>query len=420
MLPLHEQWFRRLLLVSIGLGVATGLLGLGYLGVTGAIGDGLFDRGDGTWWSGEWWWVPLAACGGVLVTAARRRWRVPDDAPGGVAMIEAASVDHVTAPRWIVIAAVSALVGASLGPSFALVLIGGGLGSWIARSWSADDQVRHDYTLTGIAGGFGGAFTSPVLGAFIVSELSPTPHERYVAAFIPQMIASAIGFSIFFSVSGTTFLEMYALAPYEFEPHHLLVAVALGVLSALVMLTQVAVIRATTRATRAPAVRSHPYVVGVLGGATVGLIAFALPLTASSGNTQLGTVLGGAETLGAGLLVIVLLAKMAAIALSLGVGFMGGNVFPLVFVGGTAGTVVHLLLQDVPPSLAVSCMLAAVPGSYLRAPVSLMFIAVITIGLGGSTVAPVGVSVVTAYITASAIMVAARRNIGVGAEPVSA
>ena len=73
-----------------------------------------------------------------------------------------------------------------------------------------------------------------------------------------------------------------------------------------------------------------------------------------------------------------------------------------------------------PPSLAVSCMLAAVPGSYLRAPVSLMFIAVITIGLGGSTVAPVGVSVVTAYITASAIMVAARRNIGVGAEPVSA
>lgn len=404
MLPLEETWFRRLLLLAVGLGVATGALGLVYLGATGALGNWLFDRGDGTLWSGQWWWIPLTAVGGLLVAGMRRAWQIPDDAPGGVAMIEAASVDHMTAPRWLAVALVSTLAGASLGPSFALILIGGGLGSWIARRWPGNETARQDYTLTGVAGGLGGAFTSPMLGAFLVSELAPTPRDRYVATFIPQLLAAVISFTVFYSVAGRTFLEMYALPPYEFEIVHLLDAAVLGMLSALVMVLMVVIIRYVTRAARAAVVRTNRFVVGAIGGAAIGFAAFALPLTISSGNTQLGTVLDNSEMLGAGLLIGVLLVKMVVVALSLGVGFMGGNVFPLLFVGGTAGAIVHVLVPDVPYALAVSCMLAAVPGSYLRAPVSLTFIAVITIGLGGTTTAPVAVAVVCAYLTAAVIM----------------
>ena len=36
--------------------------------------------------------------------------------------------------------------------------------------------------MAGIAGGFGGTFTSPVLGTIIVSELAPTPRKKYVEA----------------------------------------------------------------------------------------------------------------------------------------------------------------------------------------------------------------------------------------------
>lgn len=95
-------------------------------------------------------------------------------------------VDQPAAPSWIGIAAVSAVTGASLGPSFSLVIIGGAVGSWLAaRRWT-DDEARLDYTLTGMAGGLGGAFTSPILGMFMVSELAPVPRHRYVATVIPQ------------------------------------------------------------------------------------------------------------------------------------------------------------------------------------------------------------------------------------------
>jgi len=94
---------------------------------------------------------------------------------------------------------------------------------------------------------------------------------------------------------------------------------------------------------------------------------------------------------------------MVAMALSLAVGFMGGNVFPMIFMGGTAGVIVHLIVPDIPAALAVSCMLAAVPGSYLRAPISMTFIAAIAVSLDPRTTAPVAVAVITSFLTVSVI-----------------
>ncbi len=413
MLPFDVPWYRRLLRFSILLGVAGGVLGLIYLGATGWAIEQIFPESDGTVWSGEWWWIPLVAFGGFVVVALRTAWRVPEKVPGGVAIIEAAEVDARTAPQWVAIAAVSAVAGASLGPSFALVVMGGGLGSWIANRRWAEGGADPDYTLTGIAGGFGAAFTSPVLGAFLVSELEPIPRQRYVASIIPQLIASMIGFVIFYAVVGRTFLGSYEVPPYEFEIVDMAIAVGLGILSAIVMLVFVGVILAVKWVCKFVPNR---YILGILGGATVGLIAMALPLTVGAGQSQLGVVIDNPAALGVGLLIIVLLAKMVAMALSLEVGFMGGNVFPLIFMGGTAGTVVYLAFPDIPIALAVSCMLAAVPGSFLRAPVSMTFIAAIALALGAETTAPVAVAVVTSYLIVAAVRyaVSARRTAASG------
>jgi H+/Cl- antiporter ClcA len=394
-LPFDLPWYRRLLQFAVVLGLAGGVLGLAYLGATGWAIDGIFPDTTGVAWSGEWWWIPLVAAGGFVVVVLRKAWHVPDRTPGGVAIIEAADVDHTTAPQWVAIAAVSAVAGASLGPSFALVLMGGGLGSWIAtRRWGGSGA-DPDYVLTGIAGAFGGAFTSPVLGAFLVSELEPIPRQRYVASVIPQLIASMIGFAIFFGVAGRTFLGTYSVPTYEFETVDLLIAIALGALSAAVMLVFVGVNLIVRKAASLVASR---YVLGIVGGAAVGLMAFALPLTVGAGQSQLSVVIDDAAVLGTGLLVVVLLVKMVAMALSLEVGFMGGNVFPMIFMGGTAGTIVYLVFPDIPIALAVSCMLAAVPGSYLKAPVSMVFIAAIALYLDAETTAPVAVAVVTSYL----------------------
>jgi H+/Cl- antiporter ClcA len=394
-LPFDLPWYRRLLGAAVGLGIVAGVLSLLYLSGTGILLDWVFGTPDGTAWSGELWWIPLTGLGGVLIVALRRMWHIQDHVPGGVEIVEAGEIAHRYAPRWVVLAIFSAVVGACLGPSFSLAVMGGGLGAWVAERRWAEGQADQDYTLTGIAGGFGAAFTSPILGAFMVSELAPTPRARYVAAIIPQLIAATIGFVIFYSFLGRTFLGIYELPTYEFEIKDMATAALLGVLSALVMAILVTIV---VLVRKLAVLIPNRYVLGGLGGLAVGTISAALPLTLGAGQNQLDTVITGMESLGIGLLVAVLLGKMIALAVSLQVGFLGGNVFPMIFIGGLSGVIVHLAVPAVPPGLAVSCMLAAVPGSYLRAPISMTFIAVVAVALDPRTAAPVAVAVLTSYL----------------------
>ncbi len=408
-IPLDQPWYRELLVVAAVVGLVVGLLGLVYLGATGALSDALFGDPRLEAWSGEWWWIPLVAAGGVIVTALRAWWHAPEHIPGGVAVIESGVVNHRAAPSWVGLAFVSAVFGASLGPSFALVMMGGGLASWIAsRRWAGNEDARLEASMAGIAGALGGSFTSPLLGSLMVSELAPTPRPKYVEAFIPQLIAATVAFALYFGVVGTTFLDSFKIPVEDFAPWQLLIGVALGAASSVVLLVFVIMVKVVQRlAGRLP----HPYVRGVIGGGLVGCLAFALPLTVGAGNSQLAAVIDNSATIGVGLLLAVLLGKMLAMALSLSAGFIGGNVLPMLFVGGTAGVVVHLLFPGIPYAIAVGCMLAAVPGAYIKAPIGLTAIAMLSIGLGPVTTAPVAIAVVTAYLLTAAIlaMVRARR-----------
>ncbi len=186
-LPLDQPWYRELLVVALLVGGALGVLGIAYLGITGTAAGLIFGDPRLEAWSGEWWWIPFIAAGGVLITVLRSWWAAPDHIPGGVAVIESGVVNHRVALSWVGLSLVSAVAGASLGPSFALVIIGGGIASWIAaRRWPGNEDARLQSTMAGIAGGFGGAFASPLLGATMVSELAPTPHRKYVQALSPN------------------------------------------------------------------------------------------------------------------------------------------------------------------------------------------------------------------------------------------
>ncbi len=69
---------------------------------------------------------------------------------------------------WVIISAISLIAGTSMGPFFGLVVMGGGLGSWLVTRLKKDDdeEAKQQYTLTGMAGAMGAAFTSPLLRQF--------------------------------------------------------------------------------------------------------------------------------------------------------------------------------------------------------------------------------------------------------------
>src|SRR5262249_6674956 len=137
----------------------------------------------------------------------------------------------------------------------------------------------------------------------------------------------------------------------------------------------------------------------VLGGLIFGIVGVALPLTMFNGADQLTTVLGRAGTLGLGLLVATLIAKMLTFAVSQGSGFVGGPIFPSLFIGGTAGVIVHQVIPGVPLGLAFSCLLVAVPGALAAAPFSFVLMAAFLTQVGALQTAPILIAVVTAFLT---------------------
>jgi H+/Cl- antiporter ClcA len=129
MLPFEKPWYRKLLMLAPLIGAAAGLAAVIFMGVTGTASDFFFgDTGTG-WWAGKWWWIPLTALGGLIVSVLRKAWKIPDVVPGSIALAAQAWVDPAQAPYWVIISTISLIMGASLGPSFGLVVLGGVIGS---------------------------------------------------------------------------------------------------------------------------------------------------------------------------------------------------------------------------------------------------------------------------------------------------
>lgn len=71
---------------------------------------------------------------------------------------------------------------------------------------------------------------------------------------------------------------------------------------------------------------------------------------------------------------------------------------PILFIGGAAGLTVHAFVPEIPVALAVSAMLVAVPGVSIKAPFSMVLLAVLTVGLGALETVPAAIAMFTAYI----------------------
>jgi hypothetical protein len=131
MLPLNESWYRRHLLAAVVLGIAGGFVALAYSIVTRWGIDRLFGAPRSDPWSGSWWWILLIPAGALVVVLLRKGWGVPDKVPGSIAMAQSAKVEPSGAASLVAVSAVSLIVGASLGPSFGIVVAGGAMGAWL-------------------------------------------------------------------------------------------------------------------------------------------------------------------------------------------------------------------------------------------------------------------------------------------------
>lgn len=403
----QRRGFWRFIVVAMVLGVVGAVAGLVFLGLTG-LGSTLYGEQATGWMEGEAWWVAVTTGTGLVVGLLRRRLGMHGPTPGLVNNLKDETVDVKVVTKVVAVSAVSLFGGASLGPEVALGHIGGGTGSHLADRADLDDDARKEYTLTGIAGAFGGLFSSPLMSSILVMEVSSPPRRRAGHSLIGSLVSSTVSLGLYFAIAGTVFLGLYDVPAYDYEDWHLFAAIGLGLAAALVVAATMMLGMATRRLFERVSI--PPVALAVLGGLAFGLVGLMLPLTNFTGTSQLATALQSAGTLSVGLLLATMIAKMLTLAVSQSTGFVGGAIFPMLFLGGVGGIVIHLLVPGIPLGLAFASMLAAVPGALIAAPFTMVLLAGLLTGVGALQTAPIVVAVVTSFLAISALKTAMARR----------
>jgi H+/Cl- antiporter ClcA len=381
--------------------------GLIFIGVLN-LGGKWYSISPSGWFDGQWWWIAVAVAAGVAVGLLRRLTRLPWKTPGLFDDLQTEHVDPGLVPGLVAVSTVSLIGGASLGPEKALGAMGGGVGSWIAERRGLDKESGQVNTLAGFAGAYGGLFSSTVIVVLLIMEVARPGGGRFTKALAAQIVASSVSFGIYFVIAGAVFVDEYQMPHYRFEDWQLLAGILLGLFAAVVVTLLAGFMLGAARLfsrLKVPEVAKP-----VLGGLVFGVVGVALPLTMFNGSDQLKALLGHAGSLGLGLIVAALIAKMLTFAVSQGSGFVGGPIFPSLFIGGTAGVLVHQVIPGVPLGLAFTCMLAAIPGAMVSAPFSMVLLAAFLTQVGALQTAPILIAVVTAFFAIESVKYALARR----------
>jgi H+/Cl- antiporter ClcA len=144
------------------------------------------------------------------------------------------------------------------------------------------------------------------------------------------------------------------------------------------------------------AVGASAVLFGLLTDQSPGLVLF-------SGETDMSTVVDQAATWGTGTLLLLMVFKAIAYAVSLGSLFRGGPVFPALFLGVVAGALLATLVPGSETPAIVAGM-AAATSAMLRLPLSAVLLAVFLGGssaIGATSVALI--ASVAAYVVGTAL-----------------
>ena len=381
---------------AVWVGALTGLSAAIFLGVVHLAENLIFGDAHPTgFFEGPVWLIALLGAGGLLVGWMRQRLHQP--AAGSTVFNELAEgrVDPAHVPGAVAVSAVSLAAGAPLGPEAALGSIGGGLGTWASERAGEDEEQRAISTQAGVGGAFG-ALISPLVSALLALELEKKPKAR-LGAMVPTVTAAVVGFAVFFPIAGDIFFGLFEAPSFELRSWHLFAAIGVGLLAAVVAVVMGLVMQLSTRAMAGP-VERHPMLVPAAAGALAGAVIFAVPLAGFSGAEESRIVISEREQLAVGLMLAAVAAKIIATSAVFSTGFVGGPIFPMLFVGGTSGAILSVLIPGLPPGIAITGMMAAVPAPLMGLPISATFMVSFVFGLGAQQAVPAGIAALTSLV----------------------
>ncbi|MEV0909154.1 chloride channel protein [Streptomyces hokutonensis] len=400
-----------LLLIAAVIGVPISATAFGFLALVNKLQSLTYTdlpKALGFHGTPNWWPVPLLAVAGLLVGPIVRYLPGNGGHEPARGFVASGPTPAVNLPGVALAALASLGLGAVIGPEAPLIALGSGLAVGVLRL-TRKSFPKQATAVVGASGSFAAISTllgSPLLGAFLLMEMSGLGGPMLGVVLVPGLLASGIGALIFTGLGSWTGLGTYSLTlpnvPHAATPDAagfgwaLLIGVAAALLGVGIRWLALRLLKL---------VEPRRLTATVLAGVVVGVIALLYAEWTShpasgvlySGQSGLGPLLTTNAQYSAGALVVLVACKALAYSVSMAA-FRGGPVFPAVFVGAAGGIALSHL-----PGLGVTAGLAmgvgAMSAAMLKMPMTSLLLATLLLGLEGLTVMPlVIVAVVASYV----------------------
>jgi CIC family chloride channel protein len=245
--------------------------------------------------------------------------------------------------------------GASVGLEAGYTQVGSAMASRIGQRLHLRRADLRTVVGCGAAGAIAAAFSAPLTGAFYGFELIIGVYT--VANIAPVMTASIAGFLVAQGLGAAAYTievpKALALHAVDYPPYLLLGVIAgLAAIGIMRLVTLVEVIFQKSRLPRA--------IRPTIGGAIIGGLALYSPQVLGAGHGALHLNL--TEIVPAGLLLTILVLKIAGVSISLGSGFRGGMFFASLFLGVIVGKLFAMVVAYLVPSAGIDPVAAAIVG----------------------------------------------------------
>ncbi len=312
----------------------------------------------GTMQAAHGWLLYLLPGAGILIAL----WYQKADMPlerGTNFILTSVREDHPVrlrlAPSIFLTAALTHLCGGSAGREGAALQLGGAISGNIGHWMHLDDKDSRTITMCGMAAGFAALFGTPLAASVFAMEVISVG-VMYYAALFPCVLAAVIAHGVALVLGGETTAFALSGIPAQAEPLLLvqltLFGVACAVLSAVVCILFHKIGHLFKKW------MPNQYACIAVGGAVV---------------VVLSLVLGTRDYNGAGMAVIeravagdarpaAFFWKLVMTAITIGVGYKGGEIVPVLFIGATFGAAYGGLFGLVPSFAAGLGMVAVFCG----------------------------------------------------------
>ena len=236
--------------------------------------------------------------------------------------------------------------GGSVGREGPIVQIGSALGSTVGSLVQVAESRMRVLVACGAAGGIAATFNAPLAGVFFAMELILRDFATgsFSMVVISSVVASVIGRA---ALGNHPFLQLPPFTVHNIAQY--LLFAALGILAGAVGVAFTRVLYLIEDACDW-AWRGPEWLRPAVGGLALGGLLLVLPQMYGVGYPVLGNGVAGKYAIG--FLLVLMLAKMIATSLTIGIGGSGGVFAPSLFIGAMLGSAYGQTLHHLAPGVA--------------------------------------------------------------------